>query len=132
MPQPKHIPVYYQSRVFAVAVVDSDDYDRVTLGPRWLLHKDGYATRMHKGKREYLHRLVLGYSGPKSVDHKNRNPLDCRKENLRPIKQGKNGWANIQRIESRLSAFQAHIETFIQHGGYSTIAPVERGANNRK
>lgn len=111
-----HVPVYYGGRVAAVAIVDAEDFDRLTRGPRWFLHKDGYATRMAyvngKRRRQYLHREVLGYNGSKSVDHVNRNPLDCRKENLRPIKQGKNGWANIQRIESRLSAFQAHIDTF--------------------
>lgn len=111
-----NVPVYYGGKIAAVAMVDESDYDLVTRGPRWELHKDGYAVRYvySKGKRsrQYLHRLVLGYNGEKSVDHVNRNPLDCRKENLRPIKQGKNGWANIQRIESRLSAFQAHLETF--------------------
>lgn len=113
----KHVPVYYNSRIAAVAIVDDDDFARVTLGPRWELHKDGYATRKigprSARKRQYLHRLVLGYNGAKSIDHINRNPLDCQKTNLRPIKQGKNGWANIQRMESRLSAFQAHLENYI-------------------
>lgn len=110
------IPVWTNGEIFTYAIVDKEDFLRLSNGPRWHLHMRGYATRTigRKKIRQYLHREVLGYSGKKSVDHIDRNPLNCQKKNLRIINQGLNSWANIQRMESRLSAFQRHLtDTFI-------------------
>lgn len=96
--------------VRAHAQVDDQDYQR--LGSlRWSLHPLGYAVRRERrserpggGRRGlvYLHREVLnvGRGEKKSVDHKNRDGLDCRRENLRLLDQGLNAFANIQRWES--------------------------------
>ena len=40
--------------------------------------------------RTYLHRLILGDPLGELVDHKNRNPLDCRKKNLRICNRSQN------------------------------------------
>ena len=68
-------------------LVDDEDFDRVSK-LSWHASKDGYV--MHKIKREgnrvdtiYLHRFVLNARPGFKVDHKNRNPADCQKHNLR-------------------------------------------------
>lgn len=76
-----------------IALIDAEDFDKL----------DGYSARirtwhahddvlLHMGKKQvYLHRLILGNlcDGFK-VDHINRNPLDCRKENLRIVTDAEN------------------------------------------
>lgn len=81
------------------AMIDADDYERINQY-RWHTLKgktNTYAVRYEndnsliwKNGRQtiiYLHRFILGLSAYKDnkivVDHKNRNGLDCRKENLR-------------------------------------------------
>lgn len=69
------------------AIVDREDYPEVSKH-KWHANecKPNYfiaATRIGK-KRIKLHRFLLGLSDPNIlVDHKNRNPLDNRRENLR-------------------------------------------------
>lgn len=41
-------------------------------------------------RKIYLHRWLLGYDGPKYVDHINGNPLDNRKTNLRLLEPHQN------------------------------------------
>ena len=67
-----------------VALVDDVDYEGVSKH-RWYLNSNGYVYGYFgNNKRLLLHRYILGISGrQKQVDHKNRNPLDCRRENLR-------------------------------------------------
>ncbi|WP_313026672.1 HNH endonuclease [Brucella sp.] len=52
---------------------------------RWRLDKNGYVMRKAKGRRIYLHHVVLpGDRYPSMVrDHVNRNKLDNRSSNLR-------------------------------------------------
>lgn len=68
-----------------VAFVDNEDYERVNAF-RWYF-EHGYARRdIRDGKnreRLYMHRFILSLRSSKVVDHKNRNGLDNRKENLR-------------------------------------------------
>lgn len=52
----------------------------------WNLGTDGYITRGNKGMRSIpLHWFVLGYENdpPHMVDHIDRNPLNCCRDNLR-------------------------------------------------
>lgn len=44
----------------------------------------GYIQLTIEGKKQYLHRAIMGYPKLK-VDHRNRNPKDNRKENLRLV-----------------------------------------------
>lgn len=63
------------------AIVDNEDFDRLNQY-RWRLDKDGYAKTT---TLKFMHRLVLNLqpNDGKRTDHKNRNRLDNRKENLR-------------------------------------------------
>lgn len=66
----------------------SIDADMVSAVSRfyWNLGTDGYITRGNKGLRSIpLHWFVLGYEDnpPHMVDHIDRNPLNCCRDNLR-------------------------------------------------
>lgn len=73
---------------------DEDDYEMVS-SYIWYETKAGYImTRVSKTKQIFLHRLVMFGSGLDEanlvVDHINRNPRDCRKNNLRVCTGGQN------------------------------------------
>lgn len=78
-------------------ILDSDDWDRLPWSC-WVL-ANGYPTCHGIG----LHRLVAYLNGlydedPNAViDHKNRNPLDNRKFNLRACNSIQNGWNSEKR-----------------------------------
>lgn len=66
----------------AVAIVDDDDYEHLAQF-KWHLHNAGYAVTTIKGKKEYMHRIILSAKKGDVVDHANHNTLDNRKENIR-------------------------------------------------
>ncbi len=67
-------------------LVDEEDLERV-LKLKWHINTVGYVVsdqRKHKrGKYIRLHRFILQPNKNELIDHKNRNPLDNRKCNLR-------------------------------------------------
>jgi hypothetical protein len=77
-------------------VFDKDNFDNV-YGKAWHLASNAYISHgvIDNGKKKelYLHNLVMnrlehtGKGSTESIDHKNRNGLDNRKENLRLITQ---------------------------------------------
>ena len=82
------------------ALVDDEDFERVNMY-KWCAHKKGrniihhYAVRniVENGKHKTLglHRFILNITDENiKVDHKNRNTLDNRKENLRPCNTSEN------------------------------------------
>lgn len=80
-----------------------DDIDGVLADSRWFLHGSGYVGRVLQKDRIrsslLLHREVLGLKqgDGKEVDHKNGNPLDCRRSNLRVVTH----LQNTQNVRSR-------------------------------
>lgn len=73
----------------AYALIDAADAERV-LAHRWCLGTDGYARRQvpFAGRRQTawaLHRFVMDIAplDPRRVGHKDRDPLNCRRANLR-------------------------------------------------
>ncbi len=67
------------------AVVDDADFERVSAMPWYTTHQ-GYAAHKKKGGRlTFLHRFVLGYDGPLTVDHINHDKRDNRRDNLRVV-----------------------------------------------
>lgn len=79
------------------ATVSSEDYSRIMkVSDKWYLHDDGYAQGFRKGadghwKKVFMHHLIKGVpGGGKVVDHKNHNPLDNRRSNLRVVNKSVN------------------------------------------
>lgn len=68
------------------ALIDVEDVEKCR-PYKWHIRKSNsteYAiTSLEGNKKIHLHRFVLDYDGELEVDHKNRNGLDNRKENLR-------------------------------------------------
>lgn len=86
----KHIELLYPKN--ALTVIDDDDYDRVmALGLKWTTAGEGYAisTGRINGEQVRLHRFIMRFP-LEMVDHKNRNKLDNRKENLRVCNKSQN------------------------------------------
>jgi hypothetical protein len=79
-------------------IVDEEDIPRIQ-ERTWHLHRSkrhldlGLIYFLSNASKKYntpalrLHRYILNYYGDLSVDHINRNTLDCRKENLRIVSQ---------------------------------------------
>lgn len=65
------------------AIIDAEDYTRVSK-TSWCYDKsNGYPVSRIKGKRVRLHRFILNNPEARYVDHVNRDKLDNRKINLR-------------------------------------------------
>lgn len=64
------------------ALVDANDFDRAA-GIRWSPGSKGYAMNRAGGGCIYLHRFILDAELGVDVDHRNGDPLDCRRTNLR-------------------------------------------------
>ncbi len=80
------------------AIVDAEDYEKLNQY-NWYTKDNGYtfyAERKEKilGKKRCvrMHRQIMNAPSDKVVDHKNRNGLDNRKENLRLVSQQENNW----------------------------------------
>lgn len=65
-----------------------------------------YAARTEQGTHDsvYMHRQIIGGDSPE-IDHKNRNGLDNRDDNLRPCTHGQNK-ANKERKKNSISGFK--------------------------
>jgi len=78
-----------------VALVDARDYDRVSQHS-WSLHNASrtknkwYACASIGGKLVLLHRFILQTPSDKVTDHRNRDGLDCRRENIRICTRSQN------------------------------------------
>lgn len=88
---------YIQITKEARAIVDDEDYEKMSQYS-WYLSK-GYAYRnqyLGGGKKNQrqkhfaMHREIMAVSPGIYIDHKNGNPLDNRKSNLRPCTQSQN------------------------------------------
>jgi hypothetical protein len=68
------------------AIVDTSDFQWLSQW-KWYYHSAGYAarTKKYKGKKTqiFMHRVILQTPTGLRTDHKNRNGLDNRRDNLR-------------------------------------------------
>lgn len=106
----KRVPIRLDGKIVKWAVVDAEDYSRVSQW-RWSLNGRGYAM----GSPGLMHRIVLGlYPGEDEVDHDNRNKLDNRKANLKRLSHVEN-CRNSDRSD-RASARREQIKTLRAEG----------------
>lgn len=87
-------PIRRKNGTLAARVrIDIADIDLVTRH-QWRLSSEGYAVRSETvdGKKQtlYLHREVTQPPDGMVVDHRNRDRLDCRRENLRVVTHSEN------------------------------------------
>ena len=80
-----------KNEIVAVALIDLDDVDKVS-GHKWNVFPARNRIYIYSRHPQHtkLHRLILGYFGPKEIDHINQNPLDNRKANLRVVTRSEN------------------------------------------
>ena len=69
------------------ALIDPEDYDKVSAVGSWCIDSNGYVINHRAGK---LHQVIMGTRRGLEIDHINRNKLDNRKENLRFVTHRKN------------------------------------------
>ena len=74
-----------------VAIVSECDYERINKH-HWSLSKRGYAVMYNPAnkKKVFMHRMVMNAEYGKIIDHKNCDPLDNRRENLRYATKSQN------------------------------------------
>lgn len=86
------------------ATVDEEDFESLSKH-RWSIHKGWgdtfYAIRYNKGKRTLMHTQIMGHEKGKVIDHKNRDGLDNRKENMRFATRGQNRANAVVSVNSR-------------------------------
>lgn len=103
-----------------VAVVDADDFDRVSAF-KWYYEGTGYAARrdnMQDWRLVKMHRFILGVTYTSTiVDHINRNTLDNRKENLRVSDKSCNA-VNSKRRSDNTTGFKG-VQLIKRTGKYS-------------
>lgn len=71
------------------SIVDNEDYERLSLRSWQLI--TGYACYGSRQKKFHMHNIIMG-TGPRTLDHINRNSLDNRKSNLRLCTIKQNMW----------------------------------------
>lgn len=75
-------------------LIDDEDFEKVSVFKWWAQNTESgyYAVTRMGNKLIYLHRFLLGIDSPKMyVDHKDRNGLNNRKNNLRIANASQNG-----------------------------------------
>ncbi len=86
-------------------IVDDEDYEYLNQF-NWYLHIAGYAVRSSKNKKILMHREIMLLTDPKILtDHKNRNKLDNRKNNLRVCNKKDNA-GNSKKIKNTSSIYK--------------------------
>lgn len=72
------------------ALVDDEDFERLS-SFNWQCTEHGYARRRVSNKVfSYMHREVMSAKSSETIDHRNSDKLDNRKENLRFCTPGQN------------------------------------------
>lgn len=137
------------------ALVDEDDYERLSRY-RWTadVRKSGVYAKRHIDKRWngermriiiYLHMSVMGHPrGGKQIDHKDRNPLNNTKSNLRVCtpaenrrnsiswKTNKTGYRGVDpRPSGRYGAYITHNYKNIFIGTYDTPEQAARAYDQK-
>lgn len=91
----KTIPI---SGTDLLALVDDADFETYSKW-KWKISARGYVCRTKKQANKtpkcttvYLHKEILGIGTGVIGDHRDRNPLNCQRDNLRVASKSKNAW----------------------------------------
>lgn len=74
----KEIPI-----AIGTVFVDDDVFEWLKVHKRGVSYMGKYARIVLDGKHTYLHRWIMNTPDDMEVDHKNRNRLDCQRDNMR-------------------------------------------------
>jgi hypothetical protein len=85
----KEIPVYHSSRLSAKTQVSDEDYENLNTY-LWVLHPKGYPITSGTPDPKLMHQLILPVKKNSVVDHKDHNPLNNQRSNLRYLDNGTN------------------------------------------
>jgi hypothetical protein len=119
----------------AFAVIDDDDYERISKF-KWWLNSHGYAARSiwygrdksPKHRNVTMHREILGVTDhAREVDHKNEDRLDNRKSNLRACDHNENA-SNRRKPRSNKSGYKGVVKHPQSKGWIAQITV--KGKNN--
>lgn len=106
--------------VHAYALVDDADCElasRYTWGLRAARSGTSYVAGRVDGRIEYLHRLLMGLTPGDGleVDHRDGNPLDCRRGNMRVVTHAEQQQNQRRRRKAGASRFRG-VSWFPQRG----------------
>lgn len=90
-------------------LVDDDDYEYLSKFT-WFENNHGYAYR--KEKVIFMHREIMKPPGSLVIDHKNRNPKDNKKENLRMATRAQNGANKLLASDNKSGYKGVHYDKF--------------------
>jgi hypothetical protein len=83
---PENPGTMIRTRARHLFLIDAEDLPKIS-GYKWSVSSDGgdrmYVSTRIEGKKIYLHRFLLEAPNGQRVDHRNGDPLDNRKANLR-------------------------------------------------
>jgi HNH endonuclease/AP2 domain len=83
---PENPGMRIRTRAGHLFLIDTEDWPRIS-GFKWSVSSDGgksrYVSTRIEGKKIYLHRVLLEAPHGQKVDHRNGDPLDNRRANLR-------------------------------------------------
>lgn len=93
-------------------LIDDEDYERV-LRLKWYLTKDNQIYHRYSvhGKNKYLAISKFILNTEQCVDHKDRNPLNNQKENLRKATQSQNSSNRVFNSPNKKSRFRGVVKS---------------------
>ena len=105
------------------AIVDDEDFEYLNQW-KWFYTSDGYPARSvyfkHKKKKLSMHCAIKQAPDGYEIDHKNRNRLDNRRENLRICTHSQN-MANRRRSKNNTSGYKGVSWDTVHKGWHSQI-----------